>query len=103
MKRLLVAAALAAAALTAVPATAQVNMHQERQQERIERGVRSGDLTGREAAHLERQQGRIARAEHRMRARNGGYLNRHQRRKLEMRQMRASRHIHHARHNMRHR
>lgn len=100
MKRLIIAAALAATTLAgALPAAAQVNMRQDNQAARIEQGVRTGQVTRGEANGLARQQGRIARTESRMRMRNGGSLNRQQRRKLAMRQMRASRHIYRARHN----
>lgn len=102
MKRLIIAAALAATTLAgALPASAQVNMRQDNQAARIEQGVRTGQVTPGEANRLERQQGRIARTEYRMRTRNGGRLTSYQRRKLAKRQMRASRHIYRARHNMR--
>lgn len=102
MKRLIIAATLAATTLAgALPASAQVNMRQDNQAARIEQGVRTGQVTPGEANSLARQQGRIARTEDRMRMRNGGRLTPMQRRKLSMRQMRASRHIYRARHNMR--
>lgn len=99
MKTLIAAAALGLAALTAMPAAAQVNGREIRQDRRIDQGVRSGELTPREAAHLERQQGRINRQEARMRYRNGGYLRPGQRARLEREQNRASRHIFRAKHN----
>ncbi len=98
----LIAAALGVAALaSAAPALAQVNARQAEQQHRIDQGVRSGELTGREAAHLERQQGRIARTEARMRAQNGGYLRPGQKARLETRQDRASANIYRKKHNLR--
>ena len=99
MKTLVAAAALGLAALTALPAAAQVNGREYAQQHRIEQGVRSGELTHREANHLERQQGRIDAHEARMRARNGGYLTPRQRARLAHQQNRAGRHIYRAKHN----
>ena len=102
MKTMFAAAALGLAALTAVPAVAsaaQVNAREVRQERRIDQGVRSGELTPREAARDERQQGRINRTEARMRYRNGGYLTRGQRARLNARQNRASAHIYRSKHN----
>ncbi len=99
MKTLIAAAALGLAALTALPAAAQVNAREYNQQRRIDQGVRSGELTPREAAHVERQQDRINAHENRMRARNGGYLRPGQRARLARQQNRASRHIYRAKHN----
>ena len=102
MKTQLITAALSVAALTgAVPALAQVNGRQAEQQHRINQGVRSGELTGREANHLERQQARINNTEHRMRAQNGGYLRPGQKARLEARQDRASANIYRKKHNLR--
>lgn len=99
MKSLIAAAALGLAALSALPAAAQVNAREYNQQRRIDQGVRSGALTPGEAGHLERQQGRIDRTEARMRAQNGGYLRPGQRARLQARQNRASRNIYRAKHN----
>ncbi len=99
MKTLAIAAALGLSALTALPAAAQVNAREARQQQRIDQGVRSGQLTPGEAAHVERQQGRINRTGQRMRYRNGGYLTPRQRARLNARQNRASAHIYRAKHN----
>lgn len=97
------AAALTAALLFAGAAQAQsVNQRQGRQQERIDQGVTSGRVTAGEAVRDERQQGRINATEARMRADNGGHLNRNQRARLEHRQDRASAHIYRSKHNGRH-
>ena len=101
MKNLVIAAVLGLSALTALPAAAQVDAHRENQQDRIQQGVRSGELTRGETRRLENQQRSIARQEHRMRSRNGGYLTPRQRARLEERQARASRHIYAAKHNAR--
>ncbi len=99
MKTLAIAAALGLAALTALPAAAQVNARQDRQAARIEQGVRSGELTPGEARGLAHQQRSIARQENRMRARNGGYLSPRERARLAHRQNRANRAIYEAKHN----
>lgn len=101
MKTLIAAAALGLAALTAAaPVCAhQVNGREANQQRRIEQGVRSGELTPREAAHVERQQGRIDDRVARQRASNGGYLRPGQRARVAAAQERASRRIYRAKHN----
>ncbi len=101
MKTLVVAAALGLAALTALPAAAQVNGREYNQQRRIDQGVRSGALTPGEAARDERQQGRIDRTVARERARNGGRLTGYQRARINQRENRASRHIYNTKHNLR--
>ena len=101
MKTLVAAAALGLAALSALPAAAQVNGREAEQQHRIDQGVRSGALTGREAAHDERQQGRIDRTVARERAQNGGVLRPGERARIDARQDRASNHIYRNKHNAR--
>ena len=100
MKTPLIAAMLAAAAVSvALPAAAQVNARQNEQAARINQGVRSGQLTGHEVRHLERQQSHIANAEARMRYRHGGRLNPHQRARLARMQNHANRTIYNTKHN----
>jgi hypothetical protein len=81
----------------ATPAEARINGRQGRQQHRIYHGVASGQLTGREAYRLERQQVHIARYEARSRADGPGLTGR-ERYRLERMQDRASRNIRHQRH-----
>jgi hypothetical protein len=97
--RSLFAAALAAGATiaAAAPAEARIDQRQGHQQHRIHAGVRSGELTGREAWRLERQQARIARYERRSRADGPGLTGR-ERTRLERMQDRASRNIYRQRH-----
>ena len=99
MRTLAIAAALGLTALTTLPAAAQVNGREAEQQRRIDQGVRSGQLTPGEAAHDERQQGRIDRTVARERAQNGGYLTRGERAGVNARQNRASAHIYRTKHN----
>lgn len=73
-----------------------VDRRQERQERRINRGVRNGSLTQREARHLERREGRIQRTESRMLS--DGRFTRRERRRLNRRLNRESRGIRHQRH-----
>jgi hypothetical protein len=97
MLKQIIIAGLAAATVLATPADARVNARQHHQQHRIGEGVRSGELTRREARGLERQQFRIARTEARMRA-SGGGLSREERARLAYRQNRASVNIYQQKH-----
>lgn len=101
MKLRYVTALTAALVLSGTVQAQSVNQRQGRQQERIDQGVASGRLTAGEAVRDERQQGRINATEARMRANNGGHLNRYQRARLENRQNRASAHIYNSKHNRR--
>ncbi|QJU59394.1 hypothetical protein HL653_17990 [Sphingomonas sp. AP4-R1] len=96
MKTVATLIALGAMTAAAVPAMAQVNARQHNQQDRIYNGVRNGSLTPHEAAKLERQQGRIAHAEHRARVTGG--MSPAERARLTARQNAASANIHHQKH-----
>ena len=65
MKKLLTVAVLGALSLPAFAQynTPQIDQRQDRQERRIEQGVRSGELTPRETARLERGQARIRQME----------------------------------------
>jgi len=67
MKKLLTVAVLGALSLPAFAQTStpQIDQRQDRQERRIEQGVRSGELTPRETARLERGQARIREMERR--------------------------------------
>lgn len=98
MKKLLMGAALGIAGVAAAaPAEAQVNWRQHNQQQRIYRGIQSGELTRREFYGLERNQARIARMEHRLRA-SGNRLTLRERVRLDRRQDRASVRIYRQKH-----
>jgi hypothetical protein len=90
----LVKATLAAAAtmLTLTPALAdQVDKRQHKQAQRIEHGVKTGQLTKHEAAKLKAEQNRIAAMERRFE--RDGHLSRGERAYLNYQQNRASKHI----------
>jgi len=73
-----------------------VNKRQHRQQRRIGQGVKSGELTRREAVRLEREQVRIARKEARFKS--DGELTRRERASLQRDLNRSSRHIYGQKH-----
>ena len=78
-----------------------INGRRANEQERIQQGERSGQVTPREANNLERHQANIHRSEERMRARDGGRLTRRDRQRLARRQNRQSRHVYRDKHNYR--
>jgi len=104
IKYILVAALTAAPAITIAqaPASAQTRnpivKRQFNQQRRIGDGVKNGQLTPRQRARLERQQMRIHRQVHALRARTNGHLTMKDRRVIQHRQGIASRNIYRAKH-----
>ncbi len=91
MKKLIIGVLTAASLAAALPAFAQpVDQREQHQQQRIDQGVRSGELTGRETRHLERREASIRHEERVMRAEHNGRLTRHDRRVLNHRLNRTS-------------
>ena len=76
--------------------TPSVDRREHRQQRRIRHGVRSGELTRREARRLEAQQARTRRMEHRAKA--DGTVTRRERARLQHRENRTSRRIYRQKH-----
>jgi len=105
LKHIVLAATLVA--LPASSALAQTTRYERHhvaqrkvnQQERIGQGVRSGQLTPRETAHLERQEGAINREERAMRAQDNGHLTAGDRHLLARQQNAESRRIYLDKHN----
>ena len=79
--------------------TPRADARQERQDQRIDQGEASGELTDREARRLEQQQNHIERSEQRAEA--DGVVTARERARLERKQDRASRNIHRKKHNRR--
>jgi Spy/CpxP family protein refolding chaperone len=103
MKTLIIASAALLFA-TAAPSMAQTyrsDVRQWNQHERIERGIRSGRLTPREAARLDRQQDRVQRIESRSRYYNNGYIDPRSQQRIERIQDRAGQRIHRLNNNRR--
>jgi hypothetical protein len=82
---------------TAPPAGRWIDRRQQRQENRIQQGLASGQLTPDEANRLRTQQGRIGGAEGRMRA--DGNLSPQERGRLNAMQNRSSQDIYRLRHN----
>ena len=102
---------LLAAALVTLPATAalaqrstprqrhSINARKTNQQDRIAQGVKSGQLTAGETAHLEHQEAGINKEEHGMRAQDNGHLTKSDRSTLHKQQNQESRRIYRDKHN----
>ena len=101
--------AAAAAALSlgaATPALADnyeqiIDRRQDRQEDRIDQGIRSGELNRREAARLERGQAHVNRMENRALA--DGHISRAEFRRIEGAQNAQSHRIHRQKHDRQHR
>lgn len=77
----------------------EVGKRAENQQDRIAQGIKSGQLTAGEAAHLENNEAKINREVHNERAANGGKLTPQERRQVNQQQNRMSRQIYRDKHN----
>lgn len=91
--------AVSASFAAADPHMPRVEKREARQQMRIEQGLRSGQLTPREAARLENGQARVDRAENRVE--RDGHVSWRERERLSRMQDRQSRHIYRFKHNAR--
>jgi hypothetical protein len=80
-------------------APTDVGRREERQQDRIARGVDNGSLTAGEAAHLENREARINNEIKTDRADNGGKLTAQEKAQINRQQNRTSRNIYRAKHN----
>lgn len=99
MKKIIISA-LAFVMVSSVPVFAQTyrsEAREYRQEHRIDRAMRRGELTPREARQLMRQQHRIDRAK--ARAARDGHITRRERQRIERMQDRASRNIYRKSHN----
>lgn len=79
----------------------EVGQRQRLQQERIAQGVKSGQLTAGETAHLEGREAAINKEVHNDRAANGGSLTQAERRQVNRQQNRTSGAIYRKKHNAR--
>jgi hypothetical protein len=77
----------------------EVGQRQRNQQERIAQGVKSGQLTAGETAHLEGREAHINKEVHNERAANGGKLTPAERRQVNRQEDRTSRAIYRKKHN----
>jgi len=103
MKRTILSLAAASAVLSAAPLAANaapwqsINQRQANLEQRIDQGVRSGELTRREAVRVRSQFRQIARLEAQYR-RSGGRLTPYERADLDRRFDRLSEHIYAQKH-----
>jgi len=79
-------AAIFAQATTATTPPATINQRRENQQDRIAQGVKSGQLTAGETAHIEHQEAGINREERGMRAQDNGHLTQQDRKTIQAQQ-----------------
>jgi hypothetical protein len=79
----------------------EVGQRERNQQERIAQGVKSGQLTAGETAHLEGREAHINKEVHNERAANGGKLTPAERRQVNRQENRTSRAIYRKKHNAR--
>jgi hypothetical protein len=80
----------------------EVGKRAENQQDRIAQGIKSGELTAGEAAHLESNEAKINREVRNDRAANGGKLTPQEKAQVNRQQNRMSRQIYRDKHNGRH-
>ncbi len=83
-------------------AMSTVNERRDVQQQRIANGVSSGQLTPREAQHVEHNEAKINQQVHAERQANGGHLDQQQRQQVNREQNHASEQIHNEKHNDQH-
>jgi len=77
----------------------EVGARQRNQQERIGQGIKSGQLTARESAHLENQQAHLNKEIHNDRAANGGKLTPAERKQVNRQENKTSKAIYDKKHN----
>jgi hypothetical protein len=80
---------------------ATINQRKENQQDRIAQGVKSGQLTAGETAHLEKQEAAINHEEKAMRAQDNGHLTKADRKLINQQQNQESKRIYRDKHNKR--
>ena len=93
--------AAAAGAQTTYQQRHDINHRKGNQQARIAQGVRSGQMTPRETAHVEHQEAGINHEERGMRAQDNGHLTAQDRHTLARQQNAESRRIYRDKHNLR--
>ena len=76
-----------------------INARKENQQDRIQQGVKSGELTKGETKHLEGQERAINREERNMRAQDNGHLTKQDRKTIAQQQNQESKRIYRDKHN----
>jgi hypothetical protein len=101
MKRFAFASILVAGLMAAAMNAQEIKERKENQQDRIAQGVKSGQLTAGETAHLEGKEARLNREIRRDRKANGGNLTNKEKRQINRQQNRLSRQIYRDKRNAR--
>lgn len=81
------------------PRVNEVNRREERQQDRIAQGIKSGELTPGEASRLEKGETCLQKQEAKDMAKNNGHLTKAEQEKLNREENRLSKRIHRDKHN----
>ena len=102
MKRFAFASMMVAGLMVTGINAQEIKKRQENQQDRIAQGVKSGQLTAGETAHLEGKEARLNREIRHDRRANGGNLTNKEKRQINRQQNRLSRQIYRDKHNGRH-
>lgn len=97
---LMIAALPAAAFAQATPSTPNIDKRQAEQQKRIDQGVKSGQLTDREAARLNKGQAKVRRMEDKAKA--DGVVTAQERKRIEHEQNKQGKRIAREKHNAQH-
>jgi len=95
----MVGAACTAILVASAASAGEIAKRKENQQDRIAQGVKSGQLTARETANLERKEARLNRETREMRKDNGGKLTPQEKARVNRQQNRLSRQIYRKKHN----
>jgi len=101
MKKIMFATLAAALLAVSLPAGQKIHDRKENQQDRIAQGVKSGQLTAGETAHLERQEDAINKEVRAERQFNGGKLTNAEKKQVNRQQNRMSHEINRDKHNQR--
>src|SRR5580698_8999923 len=99
MKSVILATVAAAFLAASLPADQKIAARKENQQDRIAQGVKSGQLTAGETAHLETKESRLNKETRAARAANGVKLTQGEKRQVNRQQNRLSKDIYRDKHN----
>jgi len=101
MKKIVFAVLAGALLAVSLPADQTIHQRKENQQDRIAQGVKSGQLTAGETAHLEKQENALNKENRAERQFNGGKLTNGEKRQVNRQQNRMSHEIYRDKHNKR--
>jgi hypothetical protein len=99
MKRFVFASVMVAGLVTAGANAQEIKQRKENQQDRIAQGVKSGELTAGETAHLEKKEAGLNKEIRHDRKVNGGNLTNKEKKQVNRQQNRLSHQIYRDKHN----